>query len=274
MSGSTIENISTGDLRKYLESTAEERFVLLDVRQPREYEAEHLPGALLIPLAELESRLHEFDPSRELYIYCRTGNRSMVAARFLADSGMGPERIINVVGGITSWFGRKLRGYPRVGGFDVAASDEELIKHIIDLEKGAYRFYKALATKLPESAFGKAVEALSRMEEIHARSAYDHWLDMVPEMPPFEEIFENSKGLVLEGGGSLAEVVRRAASMNAADTLELVELALDIEVHAFDLYRVMADRVGSGAAQRAFLMLAEQEKSHIRLLTTTWTELD
>lgn len=43
--------------------------IFLDVRQPREYEASHLPGAKLIPLGELENRLDELDREKSIVIY-------------------------------------------------------------------------------------------------------------------------------------------------------------------------------------------------------------
>jgi rhodanese-related sulfurtransferase len=46
-----------------------ERFTLLDVRQPGEYESEHLPGAKLIPLPELDKRLNELDPNKPTIVY-------------------------------------------------------------------------------------------------------------------------------------------------------------------------------------------------------------
>jgi sulfur-carrier protein adenylyltransferase/sulfurtransferase len=269
-----ILNIATGELRKYLDATEESRFVLVDVRQPDEYRTEHLPGAMLLPLPQLEHRLHEIPEDREAVIYCRSGNRSLVAARFLADSGMGPEKIYNVAGGINAWFGRSLQGFPKVRGFDASSSDEALIRQILEMEKGAVRFYKALAARLPESSFSKVVGALVRMEKIHARSAYDHWLDRVEGLPPFEELFEQTPGLVVEGGEALDVVLTRVAGQDLSDTLAIVELALDIELHAFDLYRVMANRTPNAKAQRAFLALAEQEKTHIRLVTSAWNEID
>ena len=48
---------------------AQEEFNLIDVRQPGEYEARHIPGARLIPIAELDKRLDEIDPSKPTLLY-------------------------------------------------------------------------------------------------------------------------------------------------------------------------------------------------------------
>ena len=60
---------------------------LLDVREPDEWAAGHVPGALHIPLGELNARYTEIDRAPALYVICRSGNRSDHAARALAGAG-------------------------------------------------------------------------------------------------------------------------------------------------------------------------------------------
>ena len=60
---------------------------VLDVREPGEWTAGTLPEAELIPLAELPSSTDELDRSRPILLVCRSGNRSNLAARFLARAG-------------------------------------------------------------------------------------------------------------------------------------------------------------------------------------------
>ena len=75
--------------------------LLLDVRNPYEWDLCHLEGALLVPLDLLASRLEQLDPERETVIYCHTGVRSVVAAEFLR--GQGFRRVANLLGGIHRW---------------------------------------------------------------------------------------------------------------------------------------------------------------------------
>ncbi|MGX7763442.1 rhodanese-like domain-containing protein [Streptomyces angustmyceticus] len=70
---------------------------LIDVRNPAEYEAGALPGARNIPLAGLPHRIDELDPSRPVVLYCRSGNRSVIAAALLEARGFGD--VCDVVGG-------------------------------------------------------------------------------------------------------------------------------------------------------------------------------
>jgi adenylyltransferase/sulfurtransferase len=76
-------------------------FVLLDVREPSEYEVARLPGSLLIPLGELPARVHELDPAAETIIHCKAGRRSAKALQFLLDSGFA--NVCHVEGGINAW---------------------------------------------------------------------------------------------------------------------------------------------------------------------------
>lgn len=73
---------------------------LIDVRRPDEYEEFHVPGAVLIPLNELPDRVAELPEVSPLYIICRTGARSAIAAEFLAEQKI---EAINVAGGTLAW---------------------------------------------------------------------------------------------------------------------------------------------------------------------------
>ncbi len=70
---------------------------LVDVRNPAEYAVGALPGAHSIPLAGLTDRIAELDPSRPVVLYCRSGNRSVIAAALLEAHGFGD--VCDVVGG-------------------------------------------------------------------------------------------------------------------------------------------------------------------------------
>ncbi|MFG3117372.1 rhodanese-like domain-containing protein [Streptomyces sp. NPDC048197] len=65
------------------------RAQLVDVRNPAEYAAGALPGARSIPLATLPDRITELDPARPVVLYCRSGNRSVIAAALLEARGFG-----------------------------------------------------------------------------------------------------------------------------------------------------------------------------------------
>ena len=73
--------------------------VLLDVREPWEWNLCHLPDAILIPMRELPARLHELDT--ETVVICHHGVRSYHAARYLETLGFGD--VVNLSGGVAAW---------------------------------------------------------------------------------------------------------------------------------------------------------------------------
>ena len=73
-------------------------------------------------------------------------------------------------------------------------------------------------------------------------------------------------GEVLEGGENLDDVLRRLEAIEENVCLSLLEMALDIEYSAFDLYRTMAEQTESAEARSAFLSIAQAEKTHMQTI--------
>jgi rhodanese-related sulfurtransferase len=104
---SNIPQTSPADLRDAL---ARGEVVLIDVREPQEYAAERIPGALLYPLSTFDaSAIAPVVAGRKVVMQCAGGVRSMRAAQALA--GVGASRIENLDGGINAW---KAQGLPLV----------------------------------------------------------------------------------------------------------------------------------------------------------------
>ena len=74
---------------------------VVDVREPWEYRQGHVPGAVLIPLGQLSSRLSELDPERPVAVICASGNRSQSAAALLGQKGF--KTVYNISGGTGAW---------------------------------------------------------------------------------------------------------------------------------------------------------------------------
>lgn len=95
-----ISSVSAVEAQEILIANGDDA-ILLDVRSQGEYERVHIPGAMLIPLGELQGRINELDRKKRIIIYCASGNRSMIACRVLETEGFG--ECINVTGGIGAW---------------------------------------------------------------------------------------------------------------------------------------------------------------------------
>lgn len=80
-----------------------EKITILDVREPAEYAFGHIPGAISIPLGELEDRLNELNSEDEIHIICRSGSRSDLAAKKMTEKGFS--KVKNVIPGMKDWTG-------------------------------------------------------------------------------------------------------------------------------------------------------------------------
>ena len=93
----TIPEIDVHDLAKRRDEGAVH---LVDVREPDEYDAGHVPGALLVPLGSVPDQVDAFRSEGTTYVICRSGARSMRACEFLAEHGVA---VANVAGGTMAW---------------------------------------------------------------------------------------------------------------------------------------------------------------------------
>jgi len=75
--------------------------VVLDVREPHEWDIVHFPNARLIPRGDLPERIHELDTADEIVVHCKTGVRSAQALAFLRQAGF--RKVKNLHGGIDAW---------------------------------------------------------------------------------------------------------------------------------------------------------------------------
>lgn len=97
---SAVGEISTDDVYRQFD-----RYTVIDVREPYEWQSGTIKNSLKIPMNDLPSRLTEFNKSDRYAVICAHGNRSEVAALFLADNGLNAS---TVVGGMEKWISEQL----------------------------------------------------------------------------------------------------------------------------------------------------------------------
>lgn len=104
LAGMVAENVLDGDLQTLqwyeVAGLDPQRTLLLDVRQPEEWDEGVIPGAIRIPLPELRGRLEELPRDREIVAYCRSGQRSYYACRMLSQHGF---KCRNLDGAFLTW---------------------------------------------------------------------------------------------------------------------------------------------------------------------------
>jgi molybdopterin/thiamine biosynthesis adenylyltransferase/rhodanese-related sulfurtransferase len=94
-----LPSIRPAELQRKL--SAGDKFVLIDVREPHEWDICRLDGATLIPPADFASRISSLDSADEIVLYCKNGGRSGVALRLLREAGF--TKAANLEGGLDAW---------------------------------------------------------------------------------------------------------------------------------------------------------------------------
>ena len=259
-------NVSPDQLRRYQQEHKEAEYQLIYVRQPEEYADGHIPGSRLMPLDELEQNLADLPTSQDIVFYCRSGARSQAAAIIALDENPSLKKVYNLMGGFLSWDGDALTHFPRIEVFEADASMASLMVRSMDLEKAAQRFYVAMHEQNADKPFANTIDKLSKAEEAHARTIYAFWKHTADSPEPFEKVYDSLAGEILEGGEPLTAVLERVQAGSERSCIDLMELALNMEIQAYDLYRTMADREPPGDAREAFLAIAQMEKKHMQML--------
>lgn len=96
-----MQQLTPRQLADWLADASRAAPVLLDVREPAEYELCHLEGASLVPMREIPARIAELDPARDTVVICHHGGRSLQVALYLEKNGFA--RVHNLQGGVDVW---------------------------------------------------------------------------------------------------------------------------------------------------------------------------
>lgn len=255
------EDLTASEVKTFLVDHTPGEFQLLDVRQPKEYQEHHLPGAQLIPLNELEGRLAELDPEVETIVYCRSGVRSRSACQFLRKRGF--DKIYNMKGGILAWQGQWVAGSEESGlGYFLGGEYRSVYELSCNLEAGLQGFYHILAEKAEEEGKSEVAAVLIRMEQFEeghiARLTAAH----DKEFPDMALKLDDS---LVEGGLTRANLI--AAFGGNVETPEAVlQLAMSFEAQAFDLYSRLARKADNQPQQQFFTRMALEERKHLNIL--------
>jgi len=266
MYDSEFEDITTPELKQFIKSHKEKEYLIVDVRQPDEYTKGHIPGAKFIPLNELLSDFSDLPADRDVIFYCHSGGRSVAAASMFSEEGITEKTIYNLEGGILSWEGKTLKGFPKIQVFDKTKKPVELLLTAMDLEKGAWRFYTHILKNFAVDPIIPTLERLSKAEIAHARTVYGFWKKTESTPMAFDQLYESLKGEILEGGESLANAMAYLKDIEENACLRILELAIHMEYAAFDLYKTMAEQEKDQTVRDSFLSIAQAEKSHMRML--------
>lgn len=258
------QDITVEEVQELMRTTREHRYQLVDVRQPEEYTEEHLAGAILIPVGEIDSRFSELSPEKATIFYCRSGKRSVAASVFASTGKWFTGTIYNMLGGILEWDGEIVPDMPNIKVFDISGSEEALLYQAMNLEKGAHRFYQLVLDLFENAPFAPVMEELVTAEEKHAKMIYDFWKEYHENAPSFEEVYDSLPGDILEGGQDFDTLT---ATLKKPETQcqDIIDMAILIEFSAYDLYRTMAHKYKGTDMEKPFTVLSQSEKDHMRI---------
>jgi rhodanese-related sulfurtransferase/rubrerythrin len=269
-----VTQLTPGEIKAILDQDKKGEFLLLDVRQPEEYQADHIPGATLIPLGELEARHGELDRNRKIIAYCRSGPRSMAAAIALCDLGF--KGLYHLDGGILAWPYETIAGIPeaRPDLVTEAADVRDLFVLAIKLEKGSRDFYLAARDRVGLPKAREMLQMLAEAEDVHMHKLYQRAASLLHKgaIAPLEKLERELKVEHMEGGLEIAPALA-GVQAKFADELEALEIALEKEYMSHDFYKRTSALVANPGAKTILHELAVEERNHADILLKRLAEL-
>jgi rhodanese-related sulfurtransferase len=253
------KSISSDDARKYLKNHDITAYQLLDVRQPQEYEQHHLPGAILMPIKEIGSRIEELNKEKPTLIYCHSGMRSKAAAQLL--QGNGFKTVLTIRGGIKAWKGLRVHG-PETQGMEFFTSGEfeDACHMAYRMEMGLKQFYLALAEE---------VDLQSQKDLLHHMAAYEDG-HMAMLRHQFKKNFssgENLENVSEMEGGFDKNTILTSYGDHIESMEDIIHLGMMFETEAYDLYCRLARKADNSKTRDFYQHMAREEIIHLGQLS-------
>ena len=262
---SSIRTMDEDGAKEFMSDRKSGSYQLVDVRQPNEYEAGHLPGARLIPLNLLTNGYGDLDPEKPTILYCQSGGRSQAASQWLSNQGFN--EIYDIGTNIRSWLGMRAIG-PYEMNLELIRPDAEFpdaFSLAYAMEEGLQRFYLALADQEDKEEHKALFLKLAGFEDLHKERLLKEFT-RIQESNISPDIFLRGHEDVMEGGG-----INAPSPVNViealTDMLDVLGLSMGIEAQSLDLYMRLADRSPRDEVKRLFLDLADEEKQHMAFLS-------
>ena len=260
-----VLSLNAGQARQFMDQREEGMYTILDVRQPAEYEKEHIPGAKLVPLPDLNNSLDKLDPDKPTIVHCAIGGRSRVAVQLL--SGFGFKEVYNLEGGIKAWQGNKATG-PGELILDLIHGDEtpnEIIKLAYGMEQGLQRFYETMHSRTKDSELADFLWKMVDVEQIHKKTLFD-LLAIVDSPEQDLESFEAEVDSdIMEGGFDMTAFMEKNEPFLHTFS-DVIDLAMMLETQALDLYLRFAEKSTMTPAKEVLFKIGKEERNHLASL--------
>jgi len=252
-------NMSPAEAQSFMKHHRTGGYQLLDVRQLKEYERAHLPGALLIPVFDLLARIDELDSQLPTLVYCHNGLRSRAACQVLR--GRGFREVINITGGVRAWNGLLLSG-PETKGMEFFVSDEFEDAYLMAymMEAGLKQFYLTMADLVDKKEQKALLKHMADFEDGHMAKLLHQYKKGLPDVAMAENVS------VMEGGFDKDKTL--SAYSNYLESMEdIIQLGMMLETQAYDLYSRLAQQNDKPEVQEFYHHMADEEKVHLSQLS-------
>lgn len=182
-------------------------------------------------------------------------------------AGKGFSKVYNLSGGIKAWEKEVAVGLPDSGMFLFSsdATPEEAIVTGFGLEMGLRDFYLTMTSQVKSAGAAELFETLAEIEVLHERQLVDLYNELTGKTITLEEFQKKIVEPVMEGGLTTDEYMQRY-DFDMENELDILSLAMSIEVQALDLYLRAAEGSKVGIAREALHKIADEERTHIAML--------
>ena len=255
------KTITPEETRSLVEGDSFRDYQLLDVRQPKEYEQSHLPGAILIPLSELNDNLLSLDKDRPVIVYCRSGVRSKAGCQTLMQAGFTD--CFNMTGGILKWSGVEAEGDQHLGlELFIEGDFSSSFSMAYTMESNLKQFYILLAENSSTTEEKDMLNQMAKLEDGHMAKLlhkYNRGQDTVIDSGDSQEN-------LLEGGIN-TDSMREAIINQRGSAENVLHLGMKLEAQALDLYNRLAREHQGTDVALFFTEIAQEERTHLRQLS-------
>jgi sulfur-carrier protein adenylyltransferase/sulfurtransferase len=264
----SVTTITANKALEMIKGKNPEEICLLDVRQPNEYQQGHIPGAVLIPIAQLPEGLGELDSKIPTITYCAFGSRSRVGTSILQDAGF--KEAYNLKGGFKAWKGLSVEGPPETGmvSFAGTKTPEDILSIAWALEESSRRFFKTMAEISQEPEVKEIFNTLTEAEKNHQKNIINFYNKITGNVPdpvvPFYTQYLPKKEMeqLIEGQMNLEEVLTwaRQHSLN-----QVLEYSISLGAKLYDLYFRLKKKSTEPEINRIYSMLAAEGKKNMEV---------
>ncbi len=184
-------------------------------------------------------------------------------------AGKGIDNVINMAGGIKAWDSGKAVGSVDLGLelFDGSETLPQILIVAYSLEKGLLDVYVSMQGKVKNEQVRELFKKLSTIEAKHQEMIFKEYLRVTGDKVERQEFEENLVLSAMEGGLTTEEYLEMYTP-DLEVVADVVSFAMAIEAQALDLYQRVADRASSNENRDAMLRIADEERSHLKLLGT------